>query len=227
MKIEDFLRDYMKHEYLESLNTKFYLFTFGTKILNNKRFLSKKINECIFNGSQIKMIRKKNICYGPIPLNKILEEKQNDADFGYYIDYFNKEHKNPSEWKAIIRGPKGSIYENGFYIIKIIFPYNYYPFPDESKPSIYFMNKIFHPHIYKGSNWDGNCCIRILKNDIKSVLEAVENMLINYNINVEYGYDEEPRHLLLDKKEDKFIEKAKAWVQEFAKFKDILKYMYM
>ena len=67
----------------------------------------------------------------------------------------------------------------------------------------------------------------ISETDIKSILEAVENMLINYNANIEYAYNEEPRSLLLDKKENKFIEKAKSWVQEFAKFKDILKYLYM
>ena len=44
--------------------------------------------------------------------------------------------------------------------------------------------------------------------------------------NIEYAYNEEPRQLLIDKKEGKFIEKAKTWV-EFAKFKDVLKYIYM
>ena len=195
--------------------------------MNSKKFISQKIKECIPDGGRINFIRKKDLNYGPQLLSRVLKEKQNDRNFGYYIDYFNKEQKNPSEWKAIIEGPKGSIYEGGFYMLKIIFPSEYYQFPEESKPSIYFMNKIFHPYIYRGPIWHGNCCVRILNTDIESILKTVENILINYKANIEHAYNEEPRSLLLDKKEDKFIEKAKSWVQEFAKFQDILKYLYI
>ena len=226
--IEAFLKKYVKdHTNYESLDTKIYVFKNGLKILNSNKYLSEKIKNHIRDNCTIRFIRKHSFHYGPQLMSSVLKEKQNDRNFGYYIDYFNNEQKNPSEWKAIIEGPKGSIYEGGFYMIKIIFPSEYYQFPNESKPTIYFINKIFHPHIFKGSSWHGNCCVTISKTDIESILEAVENMLINYNANIEYAYNEEPRSLLLDKKEDKFIEKAKSWVQEFAKFKDILKYLYM
>ena len=227
--IETFLKEYVKnYTNYETLDTKIYVFKNGLKVLNSKKFISQKIKECILDGGRINFIRKKGLIWGhPQLLSEVLKEKQNDRNFGYYIDYFNKEQKNPSEWKAIIEGPKGSIYEGGFYMLKIIFPSEYYQFPKESKPSIYFMNKIFHPYIYKGPIWHGNCCVRILITDIESILKTVENILINYKANIEHAYNEEPRSLLLDKKEDKFIEKAKSWVQEFAKFQDILKYLYI
>ena len=226
--IETFVKKYLKtYTNNESLYRERGVFRIGTKILNSNKYLSKKLNECIKDDSEIHLIVKHELGFGLQPLNEILKEKQNDSYFGYYIDYFNKEQKNPSEWKTIIEGPKGSIYEGGFYMLKIIFPSEYYQFPNESKPDIYFINKIFHPKIYKGSIWNGNCCVRILKTDIESILQTIENILIDYNENFEHDYDEEPRQLLMEKKESKFIEKAKTWVQEFAKFKDILKYLYI
>ena len=226
--IEEFLKKYVKdHTDYESLNTKIYVFKNGLKILNSNRYLSEKIKNHIRDNCTIRFIRKHSFHYGPQLMSSVLKEKQNDRNFGYYIDYFNNEQKNPSEWKAIIEGPKGSIYEGGFYMLKIIFPSEYYLFGNGSQITIYFINKIFHPHIFKGLSWCGNCRVMISEIDIESILEAVENMLINYNANIEYAYNEEPRSLLLDKKENKFIEKAKSWVQEFAKFKDILKYLYM
>ena len=150
--IEAFLKKYVKdHTNYESLDTKIYVFKNGLKILNSNKYLSEKIKNHIRDNCTIRFIRKHSFHYGPQLMSSVLKEKQNDRNFGYYIDYFNNEQKNPSEWKAIIEGPKGSIYEGGFYMLKIIFP-EYYIFPNESKPTIYIMNKIFHPHIFKGSS---------------------------------------------------------------------------
>ena len=151
---------------------------------------------------------------------KLLNEKQNDKTFGYDVDYFEND-KNPFEWKALLEGTQGSIYEGGFYMIKIIFPRNY----PKSRPAAYFLNRIFHPHVHMGSNWDGSCCIVPLKNDIKSVLDAVSNMFIDHNADFDHGYSEEPANLLINEKENEFIEKAKLWVREYAKLEDIEQYM--
>lgn len=154
-------------------------------------------------------------------MEKLLNEKQNDLNFGYDVDIFNEKDPNPFEWKALLEGTQGSIYEGGFYMLKIVFPKNY----PKSRPSVFFLNRIFHPHIYKGESWNGSCCIKPIKNDIKTVLDAVANMFIDHNVDVDHAYDEEPRQLLEDKKEGEFIEKAKAWVREYAKVEDIEKYM--
>ena len=151
---------------------------------------------------------------------QLMNKVQNDKIFRYDVDYFESE-KNPFEWKALLEGSQGSIYEGGFYMIKIIFPKNY----PKSRPKAYFLNKIFHPHVYIGSSWNGSCCIEPVKNDIKSVLDAVSNMFIDHNVDHDHGYGEEPKKLLVEKKENEFIEKAKAWVREYAKLEDIEKYM--
>lgn len=153
-------------------------------------------------------------------MKKLLNKVQNDKNFRYDVDYFESENK-PFEWKALLEGTQGSIYEGGFYMVKLIFPRSY----PKSRPSAYFLNKIFHPHVCIGSSWDGTCCIKPIKNDIKSVLDAVSNMFIDHEVDADHGYGEEPRKLLLEKKEDQFIEKAKTWVREFAKLEDIEKYM--
>ena len=102
-------------------------------------------------------------------------------------------------------------------MLKVIFPKNY----PKSRPSAYFLNKIFHPHIYKGDSWNGSCFIKPIGNDIKSVLDTVSNMFIDHNADYDHGYGEEPRKLLEEKKEDEFIQKAKDWVREYAKLEDV------
>jgi ubiquitin-protein ligase len=154
-------------------------------------------------------------------MEKLLNEKKNDLNFGYDVDYYDEKEKNPFEWKVLLEGTQGSIYEGGFYMLKVIFPKNY----PKSKPSAYFLNKIFHPHIYKGDSWNGCCCIKPIGNDIKSVLDAVSNMFIDHNADYDHAYGEEPRQLLEQNKEDEFIQKAKDWVREYAKLEDIEIYM--
>ena len=153
-------------------------------------------------------------------MQELFNQKQNDKKFAYDVDYFESD-ENPFEWKALLEGTQGSIYEGGFYMIKIIFPKNY----PKSRPSAYFLNKIFHPHVKIGSSWNGACCIVPLNNDIKSVLDAVSNMFIDHNVDFNHGYNEEPADLLINKKENEFIEKAKLWVREYAKLEDIEEYM--
>jgi len=42
-----------------------------------------------------------------------------------------------------------------------------------------------------------------------------------HDVDHDHGYGEEPRKLLLDKKENEFIAKAKEWVRQYAKVDDI------
>ena len=51
--------------------------------------------------------------------------KKNDLNFGYEVDYFDKKEKNPFWLKILLEGVQGSIYEGGFYILKVIFPKSY------------------------------------------------------------------------------------------------------
>ena len=145
-------------------------------------------------------------------LKALLNKFQNDPTCRYDLGYFSETNENPFEWKAILEGTQGSIYEDGFYMIKIVFTQNY----PENRPNIYFLNKIFHPHV----NSSGSACIVPCKNDIISVLETVESMFLDYDADIDHAYGEEPRSLFKENP-DKFVQKAKEWVQAYAKLEDL------
>ena len=148
-------------------------------------------------------------------IRTLLNKLQNDPNNRFDFDYFSEKNKNPFEWKVILEGTIGSIYENGYYMLKIIFNENY----PETRPSVYFLNKIFHPHISSS----GSACIHPESNDILSVLECVENMFFYYDADLSHAYGQEPRQLL-EKDRNQFIQKAQQWVREYAKLDDLDKF---
>ena len=148
-------------------------------------------------------------------IRTLLNKFQNDINCKYDFNFLNEKKPDPFEWKTVLEGPPGSIYEDGFFMIKIKFNENY----PQSRPSITFLNKIFHPHI----NSSGSACIVPTSNDIITVLDTVENMFIDYDADIDHAYGEEPSRLY---KEDpqKFIDKAKEWVRAYAKLDDLDKF---
>lgn len=61
-------------------------------------------------------------------------------------------------WKGVIRGPEGSVYEGGEFVVDIQIPANY-PFVP---PKIRFDSKVWHPNV---SSQNGAICLDILKNE--------------------------------------------------------------
>ena len=150
-------------------------------------------------------------------MKALLNELQNSLDCRFHLDYLSKKNPNPFEWKALIEGLQGSIYEGGYYMVKIIFTESY----PTIRPEVYFLNKIFHPHI---SESDFRCCICPPRNDVITVLETVENMFMDYKMDLEHSYSNKAYELLSNKKEDEFIETVKKYVKDYAKLEDIEKY---
>ncbi len=148
-------------------------------------------------------------------IKALLNKLQNDPNNRFDLDYFSEKNPNPYEWKAVLEGTQGSIYENGYYMIKIVLPQNY---PD-SRPTVTFLNKIYHPHV---SN-SGNACIHPESYDILAVLECVENMFIYYDVDINKAYDHDPTQTLL-KNKNEFIQIAQKWVREYAKISDLDKF---
>lgn len=132
-------------------------------------------------------------------INKDIKEikSKNLNSLGIYID-FNEE--NLLEAKAMIVGPKDSLYESGFLFFKINFPKNYpYSPPDISYIS---RNKIrIHPNIYVGghSSGKGKVCLSILGTwsgpkwtsimDITTVLLTLQSLLDNNPLHHEPGQE--------------------------------------
>ena len=84
-------------------------------------------------------------------------------------------------WDAIIIGPNDSPWEGGIFNLKINIPIDY----PHKAPKIKFLNKMFHPNIYK----NGDICIDILQNkwspvyDISTILVSIQSLLTDPNIN--------------------------------------------
>jgi ubiquitin-protein ligase len=148
-------------------------------------------------------------------IRTLLNKLQNDPNNRFDFDYLSDKEKNPFEWKAILEGSQGSIYENGYYMVKIVFNESY----PSSCPSVYFLNKIFHPHIHSS----GTACIHPERNDILSVMECVENMFFYYDADLNHAYGEEPR-TTLERNKEEFIKKAQEWVRQYAKLEDLDKF---
>jgi len=148
-------------------------------------------------------------------IKTLLNKLQNDPNNRFDLDYFNKKNPNPYEWKTVLEGTKGSIYENGYYMLKITFPQNY---PD-SCPSVTFLNKIFHPHVSDS----GSACIHPVSNDIIDVLNCVENMFIDYDADIDHAYRHIPTQTY-KKDVNEFIQTAQKWVRDYAKIEDLDKF---
>ncbi|XP_063932179.1 uncharacterized protein LOC135144116 [Zophobas morio] len=83
-------------------------------------------------------------------------------------------------WSASIKGPEGSVYENGIFFLDIKFPKNY-PF---SPPKVKFTTKIYHCNV----DSQGNICLDILKEKdwsaaltISKVLLSISSLLTDCN----------------------------------------------
>ena len=132
-------------------------------------------------------------------INKDIKEfnSKNLNSLGIYIE-FNE--NNFLEAKAMIIGPKDSLYEGGFLFFNINFPKNYpYAPPDVTYVS---RNKVrIHPNIYVGSgtNGFGKVCLSILGTwsgprwtsimDITTVLLTIQSLLDKNPLHHEPGQE--------------------------------------
>ena len=85
---EVFMLDFVKmHSGISSIDHDVFVFKIGCKILNSPRFRKVKIKEIIQNGQMIYFVRKRNISYGPHPLDftektkKKVGKTKNEPDY--------------------------------------------------------------------------------------------------------------------------------------------------
>ena len=148
-------------------------------------------------------------------LNEFLEDPDIDDVFG--IDYWDDDNPDVFNWKVTMYGPEGTLYEGGYFLIKVIFGENY---PIE-KPEVKFRTKIYHTNVRQS---DGHVCISTLNNwdytiekpSMKNVLEDIAFLIWNQNANA--GYSNFNNEYIENYSE--FEKKAKQWVREYANVED-------
>tara|TARA_B100000902_G_C27285533_1_gene904217 strand:+ start:1055 stop:1747 length:693 start_codon:yes stop_codon:yes gene_type:complete len=126
-------------------------------------------------------------------INKDIKEVSNKNlnSLGIYIE-FNEE--NLFEAKAMIVGPKDSLYDGGFLFFNITFPKNY-PY---SPPTLKYISQNIvriHPNLYV----NGKVCLSILGTwsgekwssimDITTILLTIQSLLDNNPFNHEPGHE--------------------------------------
>ena len=120
-------------------------------------------------------------------------------------------HDDLSKIECILDSPKDCPYENGKFVLEILFPHSY-PF---APPKIKFITQIYHPNI----STTGEICLDMLKstwtatNNLKTVLAAIYSLLKNPNhddpLNGDVG-------ALYNKSKLEFEQKAKEFTIKYA-----------
>ena len=133
-------------------------------------------------------------------INKDIKEisNQNLNSHGIYIQF---DEENMLKAKAMIVGPKDSLYEGGFLFFNITFPKNY-PFSPPDLSYVSRNNIRIHPNIYVGhhsSGHGGKVCLSILGTwsgpkwttvmDITTVLLCLQSLLDNDPFHHEPGQE--------------------------------------
>ena len=139
-------------------------------------------------------------------LMELLNDLQNDENCRFCLDYWDEENKNPFEWKLLLEGKQETLYENGYFLIKIKFTENY----PEIMPTVYFKTKIYHTNIRLD---DGYVCFKPGLHDILDVLESLDNIFDSFNAKTG-GFS--PQRNEYNDNISKFNEKAKEYVRKYA-----------
>lgn len=116
-------------------------------------------------------------------------------------------------WKGEIKGPQGTPYESGKFIVDINLPADY-PFVP---PKMKFDTQIWHPNI---SSQSGAICLDILKNEWSPAL-TIRTALISLQALLSAAEPDDPQDAVVAKmyKEDreKFDQQARYWTEMYAK----------
>lgn len=122
------------------------------------------------------------------------------------------DNSNLLRWKATLKGPSDTPYENGIFHLNIEFPQNY-PF---NPPKVRFITKIYHCNI----NSKGGICLDILKNEwspaltISKILLSISSLLNEPNPDDPLAPDIAK---LYKKNKEEHNKVAREWTLKYAK----------
>ena len=144
---------------------------------------------------------------------KALEIEFNRLKYSQNLPIVKCEYINNSKkhWKVVFEGSQASPYEDGFFIIEVLF--NQGTFPDYG-PECKFITKMFHPNVAE----DGHICINLLNewNSNRTMEDVIFGILeIMDNPIAEGGYNNEAKKLL-EKNPDEFYKIAEEYTEQYA-----------
>ena len=157
-------------------------------------------------------------------LNKEFQLCQDDQDLITIGCNFGLENNNIFNWRVSMLGPKNTPYENGLFIISIIFPNDY---PNHG-PEFKFKNKIYHLNVVCDENKKdfGHICINSINSwRLSGKVNgkpgyAVKQALLDifclfYKQGVGSSYDENMENDYVNNRK-KFEADARAWTKKYA-----------
>lgn len=130
------------------------------------------------------------------------------SDDGFYSVCL--ENDDITRWKVTFFGPEKTPYENGVFVLSVIFPKEY----PSTAPTIKFLSKVYHPNI----NMQGDVCLAQLKEwspstSVRSLMFSILSILQEPapkdSLEVEIGK-------LYISNRDRFKEIAKEWTKKYA-----------
>ncbi|VWU52904.1 ubiquitin-conjugating enzyme, putative [Hepatocystis sp. ex Piliocolobus tephrosceles] len=134
-------------------------------------------------------------------------EKENVQEIDAHV-----KNSNMFEWVGYIKGPEGTPYENGHFVLDITIP-NDYPY---NPPKIKFNTKIWHPNI---SSQTGAICLNVLKSEWSPAL-TIRTALLSIQALLSDPEPDDPQDAEVAKmyKENYslFIKTASMWTKTFA-----------
>jgi ubiquitin-protein ligase len=108
--------------------------------------------------------------------------------------YYYHDEDNIKFGFAMIIGPKDTPYEDGIYLFRFIFPYNYPISPPKVEFMTFYGKVRFHPNLYR----NGKVCLSILNTwkgeswtsslTIRSILLTIQSLLTNNALTHEPGF---------------------------------------
>ena len=144
-------------------------------------------------------------------LNYFLSDPELNLLYG--VDYWNPDEPDLFHWKAIFN-PKSGIYENGTFLLEILFKPDY----PNTPPSIHFITKIYHCNI---NTYNGNICINTLddwekeskkhKNKMGWLLDSIMTLFYKQGPEDALHYGD-----IYINDYQKFAKTAKEWVLKYA-----------
>lgn len=135
----------------------------------------------------------------------------------FSVDYWDEDNPDIFHWKVLMYGQPESIYEGGYFLLKIDFPPEY----PSKKPEVRFKTKIYHSNVDQNN---GHVCISTLNNwnsfttkpKVKEILDDIAFLM--WNPTPEKGYGIVDKECMEEPL--KFEKNAKDWLEKYANVDD-------